>query len=163
LQEKIFFLLAVLTNLEKINSLPAELQTVSNHTTVPTMNSTQNRINPLTSQLKTLSINNPSYFNEYEVVDTSVQSLKQTPTINNVASFPPRQTPSLFTSTIGKSSVNSTNGYYSSSLLNEAIRNDPLKTNEHLISQKRDTPSSIVSNEETIRSNTTLEQRTSSM
>ena len=73
-----------------------------------------------------------SYLSEYEILDTSTQSIKKP--VTNVASFPPRQNTSLFNSipsTNGKSSLTTTNPsktdtineQYSSSM-KEIIHND---------------------------------------
>ncbi|CAF2881864.1 unnamed protein product [Rotaria sp. Silwood2] len=249
---------AVLTNLEKINSLPMEMQTMSfdkiisgqqpikqerkininertdpliqngyanrnistasNQTTIITpppdmlpkqfdkpttifppsiisqselSRSSQNTVipstKPIMDQMKTLSVSSTpiptstlsrpmstvSYQSEYEIIDTSTQSIKKSAT--NIASFPPRQNSSLFTSinsanekSLVKSadiSKNDTvNGHCSSSLLKKVIKNEhsnlPSKINvnnrnEILNSQQRDTPIPIPLNENSIRLNNT--------
>jgi hypothetical protein len=154
--------------------------------------SSQNTIKPsttsLTDQMKTFSVSstapipttissrpvsNTSYLNEYEIVDTSTQSIKKP--LTNIASFPPRQNASLFNSITltndkpistfnNTSKSNSTNGNYSSSLLNDHSRLQT-KTNvnnktESINSQQRDTPISTYSNEGSIRFGNTSGQQT---
>ncbi len=139
---------------------------------------------PLMDQMKTLSVSSTpplptttssrpvsitSYLNEYEILDTSTQSIKKPTT--NIASFPPRQNASLFTSvtstnekpmstSTNTSKTNTTNGHYSSSLLNNAIKNDHPRLqskangnnkNDMINNPQRDTPISTLSNEGSIR------------
>jgi hypothetical protein len=208
-----FFFKAVLTNLEKINSLPMEMQTMSNRQTgfsskiissfyfyffvdvlihnghenknltntitpppgmlskafSPQSRSAQHTVvsstMPLMDQMKNLSVSSQptsttAYLGEYEVVDTSTQSLKKSTT--NVASFPPRQNASLFTSATSKNekplTTSKPNGQYASSLLsNDAMKNDHLRfqsksninnKNDVIHNQQRDTP---ISNDGSIR------------
>ncbi|CAF3850293.1 unnamed protein product [Rotaria sordida] len=250
---------AVLTNLEKINSLPMEMQTMSldkiisvqqpikqeqkmnvnertdlqiqnghinrnipsasNQTTItpppgilskqtdkPTTTFPPSIINqsessrlsqntilsstkPLMDQMKTLSVSSTpistttlirpkstvSYQNDYEIIDTSTQSIKKP--LTNIASFPPRQNPSLFTSinstnekslltSIDTTKTDIINGHCSSSssssLLNKVIKNDHSNLqskininnrNEIFNNQQRNTPIPISLNENNIRLN----------
>jgi hypothetical protein len=134
--------------------------------------------------MKTLSVSstNPvsitSDLNEYEIVDTSTQSIKK-PTIN-IASFPPRQNASLFTSVTPTDKkpistftntlkTNSTNGNYSSS--SSSVLNDVIKTDHSRVqsksngnnNQQRDTPISTFSNEGSIRFGSTPGPQTTSV
>jgi hypothetical protein len=136
----------------------------------------------LMDQMKTLSVSSTPvpttttssitpYLSEYEVVDTSTQSIKKPTT--NIASFPPRQNASLFTIEKPLSTLNNTtNGHYSSLLLNDVIKNDHPKLqskpnvnnkNEILNSQQRDTPISAFSNEGSIRFGNTSGPQTTSV
>ncbi|CAF3789768.1 unnamed protein product [Rotaria sp. Silwood1] len=139
---------------------------------------------PLMDQIKTLSVSSTpiptvtlsrpmstvSYQNEYEIIDTSTQSIKKPPV--NIASFPPRQTPSLFTSinsTNEKSSIDTIktdiiNEDSSSLLLNKNIKTDHSylqskvnlnNRNEFINNQQRDTSISTSLNENNIRLNNT--------
>lgn len=146
---------------------------------------------PLMDQMKTLSVSSTpplptttssrpvsitSYLNEYEILDTSTQSIKKP--LTNIASFPPRQNASLFNavtltnekpiSTFNNTSKpNTTNGNYSSSLLNDHSRlqtksNVNIKT-ERINNQQRDTPISTFSNEGSIRFGNTSGPQTTSV
>lgn len=117
------------------------------------------------SVFSTPSVPITTHLNEYEIVDTSMQSIKK-PT-SNLASFPPRQNASLFTSTNEKpvsiSKTNSTNGHYSSSsLVNDQLRMQP-KSNGNNNNQQRDTPVSTFSNEGSIRFGSALGPKTTSV
>jgi hypothetical protein len=122
-------------------------------------------------QMKSLSVSaqppsTTTYLGEYEVVDTSTQSLKKSTT--NVASFPPRQNTLLFTTAtstnekaLPTAKANTTNGQHVPAS-NDSIKNDYQKfqtksniNNKNDISrnqqQQRDTPISTVSNGSSIR------------
>ena len=187
------FVLAVLTNLEKINSLPMEMQTIANGQSVDVRNhnghaNKARTINttpppgmlpvhsktfspqirptvPLADQMKNLSVSSQppppttttTYLGEYEVVDTSVQSLKKPTT--NVASFPPRQNTLLFTTansindkTLSTAKASTTNGQYASTS-NDSMKNKPSKfqVKSNINNQQRDTPISTISNESNSR------------
>ncbi|CAF4267417.1 unnamed protein product [Rotaria socialis] len=217
---------AVLTNLEKINSLPMEMQSISidklvtgqqpikqepkrdviertdpffpNGHSNRNINSLPNRtpmITPppgmLPKQIEKPTIGLPppqmtaqpesyissqnsissSYQNEYEIIDTNKQPIKKP--VAAVASFPPRQNASLFTS------INSThekptttskpdiaNDHGSSTLLNKATKNDHtsfqpkfnINIKHDIINhqQERDTPISICFSERSASLNNTL-------
>jgi hypothetical protein len=137
----------------------------------------------LMDQMKNLSVSSQpvtttSYLGEYEVVDTGAQSLKKSTT--NIASFPPRQNASLFTSGISTNEKplsilksNTTNGQCSSSsLVSDAIKNDHLKfqsksninnKNDIIHNQQRDTPISTYSNDGSIRFGNTSAPQTVSV
>lgn len=114
-----FFLLilAVLTNLEKINSLPTEIQ--SNTFSKPAGKPTTLKTELFEPSPKI------SYQSEYEVIDTSTQPIKKPPTAN-IACFPPRQSSSLFNSINSTNTlkIDNINRYESSSLLNKVIKDE---------------------------------------
>ena len=135
---------------------------------------------PLTDQMKTLPVSSTppvipsrpistvSYLSEYEIVDTSTQAIKKP--ITNIASFPPRQNASLFTSTNEKPLSNFSNIVKSepinesySSSMNEIIKNGhsrlQSKTNNKN-DQLRDLPTPTPSNDGTIRFGNTSGART---
>ncbi len=116
---------------------------------------------PLMDQMKTLSVSSTTtssrpvstvpYLSEYEVVDTSTQPIKKP--LGDIASFPPRQNASLFTSVTPTNDkplptfpnipkTDTTNGHYSSSSLNEAVKNDHswLQSKSNVNNQQRATP-----------------------
>ncbi len=144
------------------------------------INQTRSTTIPLTDQIKTLPVSSTpsitssrpistvSYLSEYEIVDTNTQAIKKP--ITNIASFPPRQNASLFTSTNEKplSTFSNTiksepiNESYLSSI-NEIIKNGhsrlqskPNNKNDQL----RDLPTPTPSNDGTIRFGNTSGART---
>lgn len=149
----------------------------------PIINPSESSIKSFTESTKTASLSSRSmstvsHQSDYEVTDNIAQSVKK-PTAA-VASFPPRQNPSVFNTTPatnGKSlptpKNDFMNGHYSSSLLNQAIKNDhtnlqsKVNVNNKIdipTIQRRDTPSSVSSHDSLTRSNTkTTPQITSSI
>jgi len=118
---------------------------------------------PLMDQMKTLSVSSTttssrpvstvSYLSEYEVVDTSTQAIKKP--LGDIASFPPRQNASLFTSVTPTNDkplstfpkipkTDTINGHYSSSSLNDhswlQSKSNVNNKNEILNNQQRATP-----------------------
>jgi hypothetical protein len=152
----------------------------------PTTNQSRSTTIPPMDQMKNLSVSSTpvppipssrpvstvSYLNEYEIIDTSTQPIKKP--VTNVASFPPRQNASLFTTTNEKpsSTLSNTsksdviNEQYSSSL-NEIIKNDHprfLSKSNNKFNQSRDVPTPTPSNNGGIRfGNTSGAPTTSSM
>ncbi len=97
---------------------------------------------PIPTTISSRPVSNTSYLNEYEIVDTSTQSIKKP--LTNIASFPPRQNASLF------NSVTLTNEKPISTFNNTSKSNTNIKI-ESINNQQRDTPISTFSNESSIR------------
>jgi len=158
----------VSTQIDKPSSIINQTRS-SQNTIKPSITTLTNQIKPFSvsstapipTTISSRPVSNTSYLNEYEIVDTSTQSIKKP--LTNIASFPPRQNASLFNSvtltnekSISKSNTTNGNNSSSSSLLLNDHSRIQSKSNvnikiESINNQQRDTPISTFSNEGSIR------------
>ena len=139
-----------LKQIDKPSAIPSTSLTNKSEPSRSSQNTISSPTKSLMNQMSTLSVSSTSvpattssqplstvsYQSEYEIMDTSRQSVKK-PTVN-IASFPPRQDSSLFTTmnlpnenslltSTTNSKVDPINDHQSLSLLNKVIKNDHLR------------------------------------